>query len=84
MFQQHTLDLKGYDKPTVTYKGSFSKLEKFAQLKGSSIAPYRCPSAIGGLFAKAMAAINLYNLIKTNIKYRLRFEDRVGDHRANC
>lgn len=35
VFQQHTVNLKGYDKPTITYGGSFVDLEKFVQLKSS-------------------------------------------------
>lgn len=35
VFQQHTVQLKGYEKPTVTYGGSFVNLERFVKEKSS-------------------------------------------------
>ena len=35
-FKQHTVDLKGYDTPTVTYAGSFADLDDFLKVKTSS------------------------------------------------
>lgn len=35
-FKQYTVDLKGYDKPTVTYGGTFADLNNFLKTKSSS------------------------------------------------
>jgi class 3 adenylate cyclase len=35
VFQQHTVQLKGYEKPTITYGGSFVDLQKFVKKKSS-------------------------------------------------